>query len=148
MMPAGNEGGGRVKAEAMKRAITMATRVVSNDDGAGDGGKSNDDGDEDVGRATTRAMAAAMTVVAIRVASNEEDESAGWATTRAMAVVTTVVAMRVASDKEGGAVRQWRWWQGSRVSNGDGNEEGSGNGDESGRQGCHGERLHHSDVLF
>jgi hypothetical protein len=58
----------------MKRAITMATRVASNDDGDGDGGKSNGDGDEGAGGATTRSMAAAMTVAAMRVASNEEGE--------------------------------------------------------------------------
>ncbi len=38
-----------MKAEATKRAITMAMRVASNDDGAGDGGKSNGDGDEGAG---------------------------------------------------------------------------------------------------
>ena len=42
-----------------------------------------------------------MTVVAMRVASNEEDEGVGRPTTRAMAAATTVAAMRVASDKEG-----------------------------------------------
>jgi hypothetical protein len=66
-----------VKAEATKRAITMATRVASNDDGAGDGGKSDGDGDEGAGRATMRAMAAATTVAAMRVASNKEDKDAG-----------------------------------------------------------------------
>jgi hypothetical protein len=101
MTPAGDEGGGRVKAEATKRAITTATRVASNDDGAGDGGKRDGDGNKGAGRATTRAMAAATTVVAMRVASNEEDEGAGQATMRAMAVATTVAAMRVASNKEG-----------------------------------------------
>ncbi len=50
---------------------------------------------------TTRAMAAATTVVAMRVASNEEDKGAGRATTRAMAAATTVAAMRVASNEEG-----------------------------------------------
>ncbi len=63
--------------EAMKRAITMATRVASNDDGAGNGGKSDGNGDEGAGRVTTRAMAAATTVAAMRVAGNEEDEGAG-----------------------------------------------------------------------
>jgi hypothetical protein len=90
-----------VKAEATKRAITTATRVASDDDGAGDGGKSDGYGDEGAGLATTRAMAAATTVAAMRVASNQEDKGAGQATTRAMAVATTVAAMRVASDKEG-----------------------------------------------
>ncbi len=62
-----------MKAEAMKRVITAATRVVSDDDGTGNGGKSDGDGDKDAGRATTRAMAAATTVAALRVASNKED---------------------------------------------------------------------------
>ncbi len=106
----------------MKRAITTATRVVSNDNGTGNGGKSDGYGDEGVGRATTRAMAAATTVAAMRVASNEVDEGAGQATTRAMVAATTVAAMRVASDKEGEggkamemvtrlAGKQWRWQQ-------------------------------------
>jgi hypothetical protein len=90
-----------VKAEATNRAITMATRVRSDDNGAGDGGKSVGNGDEGAGRATTRAMAAATTVAAMRVACNKEDKGAGQATTRAMAVVTTVAVMRVASNKEG-----------------------------------------------
>ncbi len=79
----------------------MVTRVGSNYDGAGEGGKSNVNGEEGTGRVTTRAMAATMTVVAMRVASNKEDEGAGQATTRAMAAATTVVVMRVASGKEG-----------------------------------------------
>ncbi len=90
-----------MKAEATKRAITTAMRVASDDNGAGDGGKSDGDRDEGAGRATTRAMAAATTVAAMRVASNKENEGAGRATTRAMAAATTVAAMRVASDKEG-----------------------------------------------
>jgi hypothetical protein len=48
-----------------------------------------------------RGVAAAMTVVAMRVESNEEDKGAGRATTRAMAAAMTVEAMRVASNKEG-----------------------------------------------
>ncbi len=90
-----------MKAEAMKRAITSATRVASNDDSAGNGGKNDGDGDKGVGGATTRAMAAATTVTAMRVASHKEDKGAGRATMRAMAAATTVVAMRVASNKEG-----------------------------------------------
>ncbi len=66
-----------MKAEATKRAIMTATRVASNDDGAGDGGKRDGGGDEGAGRATTRAMAAATTVVAMRVTSNKEDKGAG-----------------------------------------------------------------------
>ncbi len=34
------------------------------------------------------------------------------------------------------------------MSNGDDNEEGSGDGDEGGGRGCHGKWLHHGDVLF
>jgi hypothetical protein len=90
-----------VKAEATKRAITTRTRVASNDNGAGDGGKSNGNGDKGVGQATMRVMAAATTGAAMRVASNKEDKGAGRATTRAMAAVMTVAAMRVASNKEG-----------------------------------------------
>ncbi len=44
-------------------------------------------------------------MVAMRVASDEEDEGAGQATTRVMAAVMTVVAMRVASNKEGDVAR-------------------------------------------
>jgi hypothetical protein len=33
----------------MKRAVTMATRVASNDDGAGNGGKSDGNGDKGAG---------------------------------------------------------------------------------------------------
>ncbi len=120
-----------MKAEATKRAITMVTRVASNDNGTGDGGKSNGNGDEGAGRATTRAMTAVTTVAAMRVASNKEDEGAGQATTRAMAAATTVAAMRVASNKEGEGGKamemvtrladeqrrrqqrgQWRWQRG------------------------------------
>ncbi len=66
-----------MKAEATKRAITMATRVASDDDGTGGSGKSNGNGDEGAGQATTRAMAVARTVAAMKVASNEEDKGAG-----------------------------------------------------------------------
>ncbi len=66
-----------MKAEAMKRAIMMATRVASNDDGTCNSGKSDGNGDKGAEQATTRAMAAATTVAAMRVASNEEDEGAG-----------------------------------------------------------------------
>jgi hypothetical protein len=52
--------------------ITTATRVASNDNGAGDGGRRDGDGDKGAGRATTKAMAAATTVAAMRVASNKE----------------------------------------------------------------------------
>ncbi len=63
-----------MKAEVTKRAITMATRVASNDDGNGNGGKSNGEGDEGAGQVTMRAMAVATTVAAMRVASNKEGE--------------------------------------------------------------------------
>ncbi len=59
-----------MKAEATKRAIATGTRVTSNDDGNGDGGKSDVDGNEGVGQATTRAMATATTVAAMRVSSD------------------------------------------------------------------------------
>ncbi len=111
-----------MKAETTKRAITTASRVASNDDGAGNGGKSDGDGDECARQATTRAMAAATTVAAMRVAINKEDKGAGQATTKAMAAATTVAAMRVASDKEGEGGKametvtrlvgkQWQWQQ-------------------------------------
>ncbi len=90
-----------MKAEATKRAIMKGTRVASNDNGTGNGGKSNGDRDEGAGQATTRVMAEATTVAVMRVASNKEDEGAGRATTRAMTAATTVAAMRVASNKEG-----------------------------------------------
>ncbi len=80
-----------MKAEAAKRAITTATRVASDDDGDGDGGKSNGDGDKGAGRATMRAMVAATTVAAMRVASNEEGEGG-----KAMETVTRL------------AGKQWR----------------------------------------
>jgi hypothetical protein len=38
-----------VKAEATKRVITTARRVASDDNGAGDDGKSDGDGDEGAG---------------------------------------------------------------------------------------------------
>jgi hypothetical protein len=63
-----------VKTEATKRAITTVTRVVSNDDGDGDGGKNDGNGDEGAGQASTRGMAAATTVAEMRVASDKEGE--------------------------------------------------------------------------
>jgi hypothetical protein len=59
----GNKGGGGVKAEVTKRAITMATRVVSDDDGNGNIGKSNGGSNEGGRQAITRAIAATMTMV-------------------------------------------------------------------------------------
>ncbi len=38
-----------MKAEATKMAITTATRVASDNDGAGDGGKSDGNGDKGAG---------------------------------------------------------------------------------------------------
>ena len=72
-----------MKAEATKRAIAMETRVASDDDGDGDGGKSDGNGNKGAGRATTRAMVAATTVAAMRVASNKEGEGS-----KAMETVT------------------------------------------------------------
>ncbi len=81
-----------MKAEATKRAITTATRVVSNDDGDGNSGKSDGDGDEGAGQVTMRAMAAAMTVAAMRVASDKEGEGG-----KAMETVTRLMG------------KQWQW---------------------------------------
>jgi hypothetical protein len=78
-----------VKAEAMKRAIAMAMRVVSDDNGNVNGGKSNGDGDEGAGQATTRAMAAATTVAAMRVASNKEGDGS-----KAMEMVTRLAGKK------------------------------------------------------
>jgi hypothetical protein len=97
----GNKGGGQVKAKATKRAIMMAMRVVSNNEG-------DCNGDEGGRQATARrGSAAAMTVVG-------KDEGGG-------------MAMRVVGDKEGEVImalemvkrmagkqwqRQQRWqWQ-------------------------------------
>ncbi len=96
-----------MKAEATKRVITMATRVASNDDGAGNSGKCNGDGDKGAGQATRRAMAAATTVAAMRVASNEEDKGVRRATMRGMAVAATVAAGWQATRRVRVA-RRWR----------------------------------------
>ncbi len=109
----------------------MATRVASKEDGTDDGGKSKGNRDEGAGQATTRVMAVAMTVVAMRVASNEEDKGAGRVTMRAMAAATTVAAMRVASNKEGEGGKAMETMT-RRASNGNGNKEGSGDGNEGG----------------
>ncbi len=89
-----------MKAEATKRVITMATRVASDDDGDGDGGKSDGDGDDGAGGATTRVMAAAMTVAAMRVASDKEGESG-----KAMETVTRLAGKQWQRQQRG----QWRW---------------------------------------
>jgi hypothetical protein len=102
----GDKGGGQVKAEAMKRAIMTATRVVSNDDGDGNSGKSNGDGDKGVGWAKTRAMAVATNVVAKRVASNKEGEGG-----KAMEMVTRLAGKQRQRQQRG----QWRWQQGWRA---------------------------------
>ncbi len=48
-------------AAAMKRAMAMATRVVGNETGNGDGGKSNGNGNKIGGQATaSRALALVM----------------------------------------------------------------------------------------
>jgi hypothetical protein len=75
-----------VKAEATKRAITRAMSVASNDDGNGDGGKSDGDGNKGAGRATTRAMAATRTVAVMRVASDKKGEGG-----KVMEMVTRLV---------------------------------------------------------
>ncbi len=89
-----------MKAEATKRAITTATRVASDDNGDGDSGKSNGDGNNGAGQATTRAMAAAMTVAAMRVASNKEGEGG-----KAMEMVTRLASKQRRRQQRG----QWRW---------------------------------------
>ncbi len=76
-----------MKAEAMKRAIAIAPRVVSDDDGNGDGGKSNGDSNEGAGRVTTRVMAAVTTVAVMRVVSNKEGEGG-----KAMKMVTRLAS--------------------------------------------------------
>jgi hypothetical protein len=96
----GNESGRQVKAEATKRAITMATRVASDDDGNGDGGKSDGDGDKGAGQVTTRAMVVATTVAAMRVASDKEGEGG-----KAMETVTRLAGMQWRRRQRG----QWRW---------------------------------------
>ncbi len=70
------ESGRQVKAEATKRAIAMAMRVASNDDGNGNGGKSYGDGNEGGGQAKTRAMAAATTVVGNNEGNGNGNEQA------------------------------------------------------------------------
>ncbi len=47
-----------MKAVATKRVIATAMRVASNDNDDGNGGKSDGDGNEGAGQATTRVMAA------------------------------------------------------------------------------------------
>ncbi len=92
-----------MKAEAMKRAITTAMRVASNDDGDGNGGKSNGYGNEGAGRATTRAMAVAMTVAVMRVASNKKGEGG-----KAMETMTRLAGEKRRQQRRG----QWQWGQG------------------------------------
>ncbi len=61
-----------MKAEATKRAVAMAAKVASDDDGDGNGGKSDGISNEGGGRETTRAMAAATTM-----AGNDEGNCNG-----------------------------------------------------------------------
>ncbi len=63
-----------MKAEATKRAIVTVTRVASNEDGDGNGGKRDGDGDKGAGQVTMRVMAVATTVAVMRVVSNKEGE--------------------------------------------------------------------------
>jgi hypothetical protein len=81
----------------------MAMRVASDDDGNGDGGKCDGDGNKGVGQATTRAMAAGTTVVAMKVANNEEGEGS-----KAMETVTRLAGEQRQWQQRG----QWRWRQG------------------------------------
>jgi hypothetical protein len=89
-----------VKAEVTKRAIATATRVASNDDGNGNGGKSDGNGDKGAGQATTRVMAAATTVAAMRVASNKKGEGG-----KALEMVTRLAGEQWRWQRRG----QWRW---------------------------------------
>ncbi len=89
-----------MKAEATKRVIATGTRVASNDDGNGDGGKSNGNGNKGAGQATTRAMAAGMTVAAMRVANDKEGEGS-----KAMETVTRLAGKQQRWQQRG----QWRW---------------------------------------
>ncbi len=89
-----------MKAEVTKREITMATRVASNDDGNGNGGKSDGDGNKGAGQAATRAMAAAMTVAAMRVASDKEGEGS-----KAIETVSRLAGEQRRRQQRG----QWRW---------------------------------------
>ncbi len=64
-----------------KREIAAATRVASDDNDDGNGGKSNGNGDKCGGQLTKRAMAAARTVVGINEGNgngNEDDEQRRW----------------------------------------------------------------------
>jgi hypothetical protein len=54
----------------------MATRVASDDDGNGNGGKSECNGDKGGGRATTRAMVAGRTVLGNNEGNVDGDEQA------------------------------------------------------------------------
>ncbi len=78
-----------MKAEATKRAIMMATRVASNDDGNGNSGRSDGDGNKGAGQATRRVMAASTNMAAMRVASDEEGEGG-----KAMETVTRLAGKR------------------------------------------------------
>ncbi len=77
-----------------------ATRVASNDNGNGNGGKNDGNGKEGAGRAITRAMAAAMTVAAVRVASNKEGKGG-----KAMETVTRLAGKQWRQQQRG----QWQW---------------------------------------
>jgi hypothetical protein len=78
----------------------MVTRVVGNEDGNGDSGKSDGDGNKGVGQVTTRAMVAATTVAAMRVASNKEGEGG-----KAMETVARLAGKQRQWQRRG----QWRW---------------------------------------
>ncbi len=89
-----------MKAKTTKRAITTATRVASDDNGDGNGGKSDGDSNEGAGQVTMRAMAVATTVAAMRVASNKEGEGS-----KAMETVTRLAGEQRQRRQKG----QWRW---------------------------------------
>ncbi len=95
-----------MNAEATKRAIMTATRVAINDKGDGNGGKSDGDGNKGAGRATTRVMASATTVTAMRVASDKEGEDG-----KAMEMVTRLAGEQWQRQQIG----QWQWQRGLRA---------------------------------
>jgi hypothetical protein len=70
----GNKGGRGVKAEAMMRAIAIATRVASYDNSNGNGGKSDGNGDKGGRQATTRVIMVSTTVVDDNEGNGDGDE--------------------------------------------------------------------------
>ncbi len=86
-------------AAVMKRTMATATRVVGNETGNGDGGKSDGNGDKGGGQATaSRAITLAM------VTGRQWQRGRGWRVTnraRARAARAMEMTMRVVGNKEG-----------------------------------------------